>query len=124
MARKVALVLHPDYRDRLRDLAFRLPVWIVDTPENRAAVEALTPFTHEWPQVSMTLVRASTDPAAEEWSTLISQIVLHQGRTLDSIEVIGTVFSGVAGAAFSTAGFREIAETAEGFRAKRTGSER
>jgi hypothetical protein len=124
MARKVALVLHPDYRDRLRDLAFRLPVWIVDTPENRAAVEDLAHFALEWPHVSMTLVRASTAPAAEEWSSLVSQLELQQGRALEIIEVIGASLSAAARAAFESAGFRGITETSESFRAKRTSGER
>lgn len=124
MARKVALVLNPDYRDRLRDLAFRLPVWIVDTPENRAAVDDLASFALEWPHVSMTLVRASAAPAAEEWSSLVSQLELQQGRALEIIEVIGAKFSAVARSAFWSAGFREITEMAESFRAKRTSGER
>lgn len=118
MARKVALVIDRNYGDRLRDLAFRLPLWIADTPENRTAVESLTSFTHEWPHVSMTLVRVSAAPLAEEWTTLLNQIEL-QERGIDAIEVIGAPISISIVAAFREAGYHDVVETADGFRAKR-----
>ncbi len=118
MARKIALVIDRDYGDRLRDLAFRLPVFLADTPENRHAVESLTSFTHEWPHVSMTLVRVSVAPLAEEWVTLLRQIEL-QERGIDSVEVVGAALSISIVAAFREAGFHDVVETPDGFRAKR-----
>lgn len=36
----VAIVLDPDFGPRLHELAARMPVWVVDTPGNRAAIES------------------------------------------------------------------------------------
>lgn len=37
----VALVVDPECGERIREIAARMPAWVVDTPTNRSAVTAL-----------------------------------------------------------------------------------
>ena len=36
----VAIILDPDFGSQLGELASRMPVWVVDTPGNRASIES------------------------------------------------------------------------------------
>ncbi len=111
MPRNVAVVFVEDYSDRLGKLAFRTPVWIVDTPPNRASAEDAWRAAVEWPHITVTLFRDY------DWPTLVGQIDLHEER-LDSLEVIGAPLAD-AQATLLEAGFTRFDETSEGFRAKR-----
>lgn len=110
----VAIVLAPDFSGRLHQLAFHTPVWIVETPENRAAAEEAWMRRQEWPHIDVTVFRS-----AHDWRTLLAQIELH--HEVDSIEIIG----GPAGdhemrTALAEAGFQRLQETSEGLRARKT----
>ena len=110
----VAIVFAPDFSGRLHQLAFHTPVWIVETPENRAAAEEAWMRRQEWPHIDVTVFRS-----AHDWRTLLAQVALH--HDVDSIDIIG----GPAGdnemrTALADAGFQRIQETAEGIRARKT----
>jgi hypothetical protein len=124
MPRSVALVFNPDFGDRLERLAFRMPAWIVDTEENRAAAEAVWHMAQEWPQISVTLFRATASavPQRDEWSGIIEQVELHHGSysqrvAYDTLDVVGTQLTQGAREAFEAAGFQLLETTADGFRA-------
>jgi len=106
----VAIVFAPDFSGRLRNLAFHTPVWMVETPENRAAAEDAWRAGVEWPHIAVTLFRPQ-----EEWRALLAQIALE--HPLDSVDVIGSALTNPARKALLDAGFDRIDETAEGFRA-------
>jgi len=106
---KVAIVFTPDYSEELHRLAFRTPVWLVDTPENRTAAEVEWHKAVEWPHISVTLFRAEDD-----LKTLLEQIAMRE--RLDSLEVIGAE---PQPAVLAGAGFTRVDETANGFRARR-----
>lgn len=110
MARSVAIVFTPDFSAELQKLAFRTPVWLIDTPANRGAAEIEWHNATEWPHISVTLFRAEDD-----LKTLLKQIEL-QARGVDAIEVIGTL---PQPAVLAGAGFTRVDETANGFRARR-----
>ena len=105
----VAVVFAADYSEHLRRLAFRTPVWIVETPENRAAAEDVWSTAVEWPHISVTLFRF------DDWRTLLAQI-----GAVDGVEAIGTPLTDAVRAALSDIGLTRIDETSEGFRARKS----
>lgn len=118
MPRTVAVVFARDYSEELERLAFHTPVWIAESPENRAAAERAWHESVEWPHISVTLFRPpDADPAADDWKTLVNQISAE--RAVDGIDVIGSRLSPIALESLRDAGFAKFEETAEGFRARR-----
>ena len=119
MPRSVAVVFETDFSDRLGSLAFRSPVWIVDTPRNRAAAEEAWQSTVEWPHITVTLFRPpETEATEDDWRALLGQVSIHE-RSLEAIEVIGAPLTLVARAALAESGLARFEETSNGFRAKR-----
>lgn len=110
--RLVTVVFAGDYSEKLDKLAFRAPVWIVDTPANRSAAEEALHAAVEWPHMSITLFRF------DDWRTLLEQISFQQ-RGVDTLDVIGSALTLPARAMLSDAGFTRFDETAEGFRARK-----
>jgi len=109
----VAIVFTPDFSGRLQQLAFHTPVWILETPENRAAAEAEWLRRQEWPHIDVTLFRS-----AHDWRTLFAQIALR--HDVDSLEIIGAPPDEEMRAALAKEGFERIQETAEGVRARKS----
>ena len=101
----------PDFSSALEKLAFHTPVWMVDTPENRAAAEEAWRTAMEWPHISVTLFRDY------DWPALLTQIALHE--RFDALEVLGTALTPAARTALEEAGFVRMHETESGFRARR-----
>lgn len=117
MARNVAIVLERDYSAALEKLAFHTPVWMVDTPENRASAEEAWRTAVEWPHISVTLFRDIENRTKDEWRTLLDQITLQE--RFDTIEVIGADLTLPARSALLDVGLTRFEETQKGFRAKR-----
>ena len=113
MPRSVAIVFEQDYAASLEKLAFRTPVWLVDTPANRTAAEDAWREAVEWPHISVTLFRAQDD-----WKTLLEQVELRE-RNLEAVEVIGSTLDPATHTTLVEAGFTRFDESASGFRAKR-----
>ena len=111
MSRSVAIVFAEDYSSPLEKLAFHTPVWMVDTPANRAAAEQAWHAAIEWPHISVTLFRPV------EWDTLLEQIAMHE--RCDVVEIIGASLTPAARSALEAARFVRIEETPTGFRARR-----
>jgi len=111
MPRSVAIVFDDDYSSSLERVAFHTPVWMTDTPANRAAAEEAWRAATEWPHISVTLFR----PLG--WDALLAQISLH--LRYDVVEAIGTPLTSEAGRALEAAGFVRVEETPTGFRARR-----
>lgn len=105
MSRRVAIVFERMFGDRLAELAMRMPVWIVDSSANRAAVAEAWNRATEWPQIGVTVFRPPDD-----LPHLLSQIGKPQ-----RVDVIGMTLD--ARDALRAAGFTKIAETSDGFRA-------
>ena len=111
MPRNVAIVFDSDFAERLEKLAFHTPVWIADTPANRAAAEVAWRTAIEWPHITVTLFRMD-----EEWDALLRQIDIIE-RAVDVIEVIGSPLSEGTRSALERHGFEKFEETSNGFRA-------
>lgn len=119
MARGVAVVFTPDFSGQLRKLSFHTPVWIVDTPPNRAAAEELWQLAVEWPHILVTLLPATAPIATQDdWHTLFEQVSLLV-RSFDAVEVFGAPLTEPARAAISALHLDRVEETPTGFRARR-----
>jgi len=114
---RVALVLVPDFRDSLQKLAFRMPVWMVETPENRLAAQEAWHKAEEWPQIDVTIFHGSP-VRREEWISHIEMIDMHSRIT--TLEVIGSEMTLPARAALTQLGFDKFESLSDGFRAKRS----
>jgi hypothetical protein len=107
MSRRVAIVFDPEFGDRLLTLVMRMPVWIVESAANRSAVSEAMNRATEWPHISVTVFRATDD-----LKHLLSQIG-HPQR----VDVIGLSVDDDARDAIRDAGFTNVVETNDGFRA-------
>ena len=125
-ANRVFVVLDRDYGERLLELARSGPVWIVDTPQNRAAAQnlwAVNPNRNHLDGV--TTFKAGQDCSNEE--TLINEldtIDLHHGSysadpPYTVLEVIGARLSDKLENELSRFGFNQFRATTEGFGAVR-----
>jgi hypothetical protein len=125
-AYRVFVVVDREYGERLSELAPKEPVWIVDTPDNRAAAQKIWAAATERSHLQgVTTFKASEDCSRED--TLINElgtIDLHHGAysadpPYTVLEVIGVVMSERVKVELSQFGFDEFQATAEGFRAVR-----
>ena len=126
-AYRVFVVLDRDYGERLLELARSGPVWIVDTPQNRAVAQNLWAANPNRNQLEgVTTFKAGDDCSNEE--TLIDEldtIDLHHGSysadpPYTVLEVIGTPISERLKAELSHYGFNKFQPTGKGFRTLRT----
>ncbi|HEV8366910.1 MAG TPA: hypothetical protein VGQ39_03075 [Pyrinomonadaceae bacterium] len=121
---KVALVLEPEYGERLIGLAAGSHVWVVNTPTNRAAA------TEYWSRNPGHRVETgiTTFKYAEEASRLetylgiLDRLDLHHAEyssnpPYSELEVIGLPLTKKAKLAARDLGFVRFEQTAEGFRA-------
>lgn len=106
MSRRVAIVFDPRFGGQLAELAMRMPVWIVESSANRAAVAEAWHRATEWPHISITVFRSP------DLRHLLSQIG-HPQR----VDVIGMMLTDERRDALMSAGFEKIVETGDGFRA-------
>lgn len=116
----VAIVVDPDFGDRLSSLADQMPVWIAHTPPNRTMAESLLNRGDS----KITTFRVVDDDAAEWCEIILPQVLLHHGEhsqspPIDSIEVFGTSATPSLRDAFSKQGFTISSQRPDGFRATR-----
>ncbi len=126
-AYSVALVVDPAYGDRLGALAVAMPVWIADTPTNRAAAEALwrrapssIPHTASG---AITTFQVQPSESRSAWArSILGDIDLHHGEyshmpPYSALEVIGTEVTDDLREALSEYGLTEVESREDGFRA-------
>ena len=118
----IAIVLDADFGARLHELAARMPVWIVDTPGNRAAIE------REWTrrrrdgaerELSVFRMIDGLSPA-EHVAALVRTIDRQHGPSAQSpafttLVVIGTAPDAVSSAAIRAIGGGPPAASEDGF---------
>jgi hypothetical protein len=114
----VAVVVDPDFGDRISELAERMPVWIVDTPMNRAASEK------HWasgPQLQVTTFPIDSRLTAETWLVnVLSAIDLHHGEysrdpPYSAVEVFGASLTPAIKTTLGQFGLVNFAERPGGF---------
>jgi len=118
----VAVVLEPAFGERLTELAARLPVWIVDTPANRAAAKR---YWAEHPGQShtegVTTFKVDLSLSPEAWcAEVLPDIDLHHGEyshdpAYTAVEVFGTPLTATLQQRFADYGLAECVERPGGF---------
>jgi hypothetical protein len=121
---RVIVVVDRAFGEQLESIARGIPVWIIDSPPNRAFVEKVW---REYPEPShlkgVTIFNSPEDASAER--SLLGQldtIDLHHGAysadpPYSELEVIGVVLTEAIQTALEQTGFKEIHPTGAGFRA-------
>jgi hypothetical protein len=125
-AYRVFVVLDREYGERLSELTQKEPVWIVDTPLNRAAAQKIwTAYPNRSHLDGVTTFKFGEDSSPED--ILINEldtIDVHHGTYSANppytvLEVIGTAINGRLKTELSQFGFDDFRETPNGFRAVR-----
>ena len=122
-AHVVAVVVDPAFGDKLSALAARLHVWIIDTPENKAAAEALFREGGRASSIeygTTTFSARQTDPPDEVVASMLGTIDRHHGEyshvpPLSGLEVFGTDPTPRLVAALAERGFTRVVPTPDGF---------
>jgi hypothetical protein len=124
--KKVAIVLDPDYGNKLASLAAGAHVWIVDTPANRAAAsEYWAQNARHKVESGVTTFKFSENASRlETCLDILATVDLHHGEyssnpPYSELEVIGLPLTDKAKSAIKDLGFGRFETTAEGFRATR-----
>lgn len=116
----VAIVVDPDFGDRLSSLADQMPVWIADTPPNRTMAES----SRKRGNSKITTFRVVDDDVAEWCRITLPQVLEHHGEysqfpPIVSVEVFGTRAVPSLRDAFSRHGFTISSKRPDGFIATR-----
>lgn len=123
---KVCVVVDREFGEQLATLALGVPVWIVDTPTNKAVAKRLwNERTHEDSLTGITTFHFSESATPEDMAvSMLDTIELHHGRhsahpPFTVIEVLGTPLTESVKTGFSEYGFNEFDPTSTGFSATR-----
>ena len=122
----VFVVLDGEYGTRLSELIVKGPIWIVDTPTNRAAADmswAAFPDRKHPDGVTVFTSKNIGSPETILLANLYTIDLHHNAYSADPpytvLEVIGTSLSEKIKTELSEYGFDEFLTTSEGFRAER-----
>jgi hypothetical protein len=122
----VFVVLDREYGERLTELAANAPVWIVDTPTNRAVAQKIWTADPNRSHLEAITTFKAADASSPETALInhLDTIDLHHGAYSTNppytvLEIIGTTISERVKTELSQFGFNQFQETAEGFRAMR-----
>ena len=121
----VAIVVDPAFGDQLPALAARVPVWIADTPVNRAAAERSWQADEPMPRpTGVTTFRITEKTSPEEWcASILGTVIEHHGEysqhpPVSVLEIIGAAPTEALGAALARYGFTNLERAPLGFRAR------
>jgi hypothetical protein len=127
VSKTVTIVVDPEFGDRLYAVAKETPVWIVDTPINRAAAEvvrAQNPEHH--PPSGVTTFQVERNSTPDEWcANILGAVDLHHGEYSHDppyavVEVIGAPLTIRLRQAFSEYELNAFVERAADFQASRS----
>ncbi|HET7230204.1 MAG TPA: hypothetical protein VFJ16_09390 [Longimicrobium sp.] len=119
----VAIVVDPRYSSHLAALADQMPVWIADTPPNRAAAEAYRRVHRPVYPLGVTTFRVSPNDSPSSWAAgILPYVVEHHGphgqaQPATTLEFIGTGPSEDLLGILAEFGFRLVQAGASSFRA-------
>ena len=111
MLSRVAVVVVPDFGDQLIALAAEGPVWVADTPANRAVAERVREGTRE---SAVAVFRVDPAETPDEWAAgVLSAVVAHhEARShvvpVDTLELHGVVMTDALRAALARYGFTDV----------------
>ena len=122
----VAIMVDPDYGERLEELAPRMPVWVARTKGNSAAIERLFRRIRREGGPSLTSFVVDPEAGRDEWcASVLATVDEHHGPCsqdppYDAIQVIGTPLSPTLRAFCEELGVHSFHDTASGFTAIQT----
>ena len=123
----VAIVVDPAFPEsRLASLASHMPVWVADTPANRATAERLRAADPDADGVRRGVTTFRVDPASAsgEWCAgILGAVHEHHGEfshdpPYEGVEVYGAHSEPELLEAFAARGFTEVEQLPDGFRAR------
>jgi hypothetical protein len=121
----VAIVVDPDFGDRLTELVLRMPVWVARTSGNATAIEQLSRRFRGEQRGPLTSFVVDPGASREHWcASVLDTVDEHHGPSSQdppcrSVEVIGTPLSPALRGICEELGFRSFQDTAAGFVATR-----
>jgi hypothetical protein len=116
----VGIVVDATFGERIHSLVHKMPVWIVDTPINRAAAESRW---RQQPEDSVTTFKVNSGDSPEDWCAgVLGTVIEHHGEyshfpPVSSLEIIGAQPVDSLVATFAEHGFPKVRSTPDGFRA-------
>ena len=122
---KVYVVVDPAFGEKLALLPPGSPIWIVDTPANKAVAKRLWSERPERSHLDgITTFRVSSDSPEENLLGELATIDLHHGSyssdpPYNTLEVIGAAVSEKIKLAMGEYGFEEFRSSSDGFEAIR-----
>jgi hypothetical protein len=122
----VAIVVDPEFGERLLSLADEMAVWIADTPANRSCAEALWSSTAGVARNAVTTFKVDLGKTGEDWClNILPQVALHHGQHSQSpaysvLDVIGAHLTPELRDTLAEYGLTSCAERSGGFRATRS----
>lgn len=121
---RVTIIVDPEFGDRLRLVV--TPVWIADTPINRAAAERVWSERPDEPHTNgVTTFQIDPNSTPDEWCAgILDAVDLHHGENSDSppysvVDVIGTRLTIGLRQAFTKYGLKEFVNGVTGFQASK-----
>jgi len=119
----VFVVVDKEYGERLRELAPRGAVWIIDTPQNRAAAQKLWAAPQNASQLDgVTTFKSEATSPEKAFLNALDTVDLHHGSHSSAppyteLEVIGALLTEQVKSKLRPYGFAEFSSTPSGFRA-------
>ena len=119
----VAIVVDPNFGDRLLSLATQMPGWIADTEANHTCAESIQSYDGS-NQSNVTTFRVTGGDVSDWCRVILPQVDLHHGEYSQSppyraVEVFGARATADLRRVFSKYGFTISSERSDGFRALR-----
>jgi hypothetical protein len=122
----VALVLDPEFGEKIVDLASRIHVWVVASPTNCSIAKALwgnQPIRTPSIETGITTFDVDLNATPEQWCKgILGTIDLHHGEhshtpPYSRLEIYGLPFNDTLRLIFSDYGFTSFQQTDHGFKA-------
>ncbi len=126
MSYRVGIIAAPSSPEVIGRLAAKMPLWVITSGDNRAAVEAIWE-TRPTPDLERGIAIFTSPPRLEthkDWESLLDWIELHHGEyshhpPVDELEVIGARASDPIRRALAEFGYLEVSPTEDGFVARK-----
>lgn len=120
---KVALVLSQDFGDECFALQERMPIWIIESPQNQSAVDKIRAQSGGTRQITTFHLRGNESLSAT-CERIVQSLDDHHNESSQTpayceLIVFGLSLAGVSLKPFLELGFEEFVETSTGFIAKK-----
>jgi hypothetical protein len=126
MVVRIALIFDPDYASKLEPLYMKMPVWIVDSPENLCTINQLR-ANNSYCDVQITNFSLKAgESLSHACERIIESLDQHYNEYAEDggyveLDVIGVTLNEVSKKSFSDLGFIRFVHTDDGFIAYKTG---